>query len=652
MIVKSLALHNFGLYEGDHLIDLSQTSEDRPVILIGGLNGRGKTTILEAILLGLYGKQSFAFSASGRSYGAYLRQYISNGMDCHDACVELKLQIRPDQPVLTIRRTWSDAENPTSDHLSVYSEDVFDPYLTQNWATFIETVLPAGVSRLFFFDGEKISEFANDQTDERLQSAVKSLLGVDTIDRLISDLNRIVARQEIAERHGEKDAELIDLMETAVEGYETQKTLLTQIENAKIRMKELDQEENACKQEIIRHSGNLVQDKERYKKDHTNLQAERKALTQKVLDEAGGALPMMMVMPLLRNLQTRSKEEQVQRQRQLVVSEIRVLREKLERLMEKTECSQELSQAVGSLFDEYAEDPYSPGLGIVISERSAVQLAALCAGDLQADLLRIQKMLEEKNELENQLEILSQYIARADNEIQVEDIYEKLRLCVAEKSKCEQYKENLEQALQERNSALKQNEKAIRVLKQQMIEEEQGRLKEARTIRYANAAIQVMEIFRVRLQRSKAQRLSELVTQRFLMLSQKKNLVEAVQIDPETLTVSLLASGGEAIAISSLSAGERQLLVIALLWGLTSSLENPLPVVIDTPLARLDSKHRENFVTKYLPNAGQQVIVLSTDQEISEEYSSMLAPYTAAEFLLEYDAKHNRTSIQEGYFKW
>ena len=185
-----------------------------------------------------------------------------------------------------------------------------------------------------------------------------------------------------------------------------------------------------------------------------------------------------------------------------------------------------------------------------------------------------------------------------------------------------------------------------------MIEEEQGRLKEARTIRYANAAIQVMEIFRVRLQRSKAQRLSELVTQRFLMLSQKKNLVEAVQIDPETLTVSLLASGGEAIAISSLSAGERQLLVIALLWGLTSSLENPLPVVIDTPLARLDSKHRENFVTKYLPNAGQQVIVLSTDQEISEEYSSMLAPYTAAEFLLEYDAKHNRTSIQEGYFKW
>ena len=67
-----------------------------------------------------------------------------------------------------------------------------------------------------------------------------------------------------------------------------------------------------------------------------------------------------------------------------------------------------------------------------------------------------------------------------------------------------------------------------------------------------------------------------------------------------------------------MSAGEKQLLAISLLWGLARVSEKHLPVAIDTPLARLDSSHRQNLIERYFPTASHQVILLSTDTEIGK----------------------------------
>ena len=75
-----------------------------------------------------------------------------------------------------------------------------------------------------------------------------------------------------------------------------------------------------------------------------------------------------------------------------------------------------------------------------------------------------------------------------------------------------------------------------------------------------------------------------------------------------------------------------------------------MPVVIDTPMARLDSAHRINFVSKYLPNASSQVIVLSTDEEIYGEYLGMLRPYVHTFYTLSYDDNEECTTITDGYF--
>ena len=106
---------------------------------------------------------------------------------------------------------------------------------------------------------------------------------------------------------------------------------------------------------------------------------------------------------------------------------------------------------------------------------------------------------------------------------------------------------------------------------------------------------------------------------------------------------------GEEVEKKSLSAGEKQLMVISLLWALAICSKKKLPVIIDTPLSRLDSVHREALITTYFPNASDQTIILSTDSEIDEKYYQLMKPSIGDEFTLVYDDTLKKTTIQEGY---
>ena len=105
------------------------------------------------------------------------------------------------------------------------------------------------------------------------------------------------------------------------------------------------------------------------------------------------------------------------------------------------------------------------------------------------------------------------------------------------------------------------------------------------------------------------------------------------------------------IGLEDLSAGERQLLAISILWSLSEVSKINVPVVIDTPLGRLDSKHREQLITKYFPQAGSQTIILSTDEEIIGKYYKSLKPYIGNEYLCDENKKTKTGRIVEGYFK-
>jgi len=136
----------------------------------------------------------------------------------------------------------------------------------------------------------------------------------------------------------------------------------------------------------------------------------------------------------------------------------------------------------------------------------------------------------------------------------------------------------------------------------------------------------------------------------FTQLLRKTSLVSGLKIDPDTFMIELTGGDGQPLPFNRLSAGERQLLATSLLWGLAKASGRPLPTIIDTPLGRLDSSHRRHLLERYFPVASHQVILLSTDEEITETNLKTIEPFLGRSYQLHHDDALRSTTIQPGYF--
>ena len=215
MILDSLVLHNFSLYRGRQ--EISLTPEPRkPVILVGGLNGAGKTTLLDALQLALYGKLARCFTRGTLSYEDFLRDSINRKVDpVEGAAVEIYFRhiCAGVEHAYRVHRSWSLTAKGIRERVEVVVDGRVDPLLTESWSEHVEEFIPARLSHLFFFDGEKIESLANfENSADLLNAAIHSVLGLDIVDKLTSDLAVLERRKRIsakssADRAGIDDAQ-------------------------------------------------------------------------------------------------------------------------------------------------------------------------------------------------------------------------------------------------------------------------------------------------------------------------------------------------------------------------------------------------------------------------------------------------------------
>jgi DNA sulfur modification protein DndD len=174
--------------------------------------------------------------------------------------------------------------------------------------------------------------------------------------------------------------------------------------------------------------------------------------------------------------------------------------------------------------------------------------------------------------------------------------------------------------------------------------------KNSAKITLANKVIYAMDDYMTRLTHRKIAQLNLAVLDKYAQLSRKSDAIKSISVDAETFRVTLLDSQDNAIEMKELSAGEKQILAVATLWALASTAGRLLPIVIDTPLGRLDSSHRTNLITNYFPFASHQVIILSTDTEVDKALYQELSPHISTVYHLIYDKSTKRTESQSGYF--
>jgi DNA sulfur modification protein DndD len=160
----------------------------------------------------------------------------------------------------------------------------------------------------------------------------------------------------------------------------------------------------------------------------------------------------------------------------------------------------------------------------------------------------------------------------------------------------------------------------------------------------------VLEEYKVELLKRKIAQIEETVSNCFNSLCRKKDTVRKVKINAKNFSVSLFDKTDQAIPKEQLSAGEKQIYAISMLWALAKTSGRPLPVIIDTPLARLDSDHRRLLINNYFPEASHQTMILSTDTEVDQSYFSELKRGIAHAYRLEFDPQESCTKVFPGYF--
>ena len=195
MYFTRVELHNFGIYKGTHEMSLTDQIGDRNITLVGGLNGRGKTTFHDAILLALYGKQAVRYiQEKAYSYEKLLLDHVNKHATDDVTFVAVTLALNENEQY-RVKRSWSVRNGKVETKVLVEKNGAEDSYLGGNWDYYIEEILPFGIARFFFFNNEKITQLADDTSFEQIKASIKSAIGVSTIERSIRHVDEVIRRK-------------------------------------------------------------------------------------------------------------------------------------------------------------------------------------------------------------------------------------------------------------------------------------------------------------------------------------------------------------------------------------------------------------------------------------------------------------------------
>ena len=646
MIINRLTMHNFGVYAGTNTFEF--TSE-KPIVLIGGMNGRGKTTFLEAILLSLYGANSIAYKESDyNSYNQYLRSYVNNNSWSQSSYVEIEFLLNESSnDIYLVRRKWNALSRITKEEISVQQNGVYSEFLTQNWAMFVENILPSALSSFYFFDGEKIAELAVAKTDDQMKASIRSMLGMTTLDVLKNDLGRIVKKINRNNKADESNKHLETLREERDQAISELEKIDESISIAIKKVENLHEELEQLHKKYELQGGAVLEQRQSLMQKRAQIQTEIVQNAELLVGMAATELPIFLVRDLVSQIKLQAEDEHNDFIMQQAL-------EQMDDYLSDFEMQYPESIEASRIFVDYVrkqtEADSSPRV-YEISDHALFQMNDLVENTLQQSVNNTKSLLANKADLKKQLDAVESYLTLDINEKDLTAIYDQIKAKEADLVEAQVEYNRLQQERSSINSTVitksAEYSRDIEVFLQKLELHDDSE----RMMKYSNIALRILEAYAVELQRRKTGTLGATITKCYKQLANKKNLIQEIVMNPETLDMQYLDEKGNEVSKESLSAGEKQLMVIAILWALALCSKKKLPVIIDTPLSRLDSQHRTSIINTYFPNASDQTIILSTDTEIDQNYYEMMKKSVGDEFTLVYSEETKSTSIKKGYFQ-
>lgn len=660
MLFKEFVLHNFGIYKGRHTVDLMPRAGG-PIVLFGALNGSGKTTFLDGLQLVLYGKHARCTGRGNMAYPDFLRSSINRYVPPQEgAGLELEFTHHHEGRWQTIRviRTWNGRNETTREKLEVWrvidGKSVFDAVLSERWSEFVEDFIPSLISELFFFDGEKIEALAEEHSAAAIiRTGIHALLGLDVVDRLAADMKIIQRRRQVDELDPQVRT-LLQNEELAVRALQQQaKELGGKVDQQRIVLQALVSELKNIEDLYRQQGGELAEQAAVIEAQLGEAVAQRDSHDRHLREKiAAGQAPLLLAQDLLRTAATQLKQENHVHVAAAMLEEISARDAKVLALLKDNSVGTASLEMVAAQLARDRDVRAAAARGPTYLHLSPEALApytdaqfAQLRADLTDELEREKQVVERVNDFERML-------AAIPNPEVVAPLRERLTQQQHLIQQAAGAKALLEQQHEESVKAAIQAERDYQTRMLTFANQDSKHKTNERVLQHARSVEATLRRYRDAVLHRNVERLSGLILESFQSITRKPKMFKRIEISPVSYRLALFDHSDNQIPSHQLSAGERQLLAVSILWGLSRASGRMLPAIIDTPLGRLDGQHRHKLVKNYFPKASNQVILLSTDQEIDEELRAKLDRSISHEYLIEYSEERQTSEVWPGYFSF
>lgn len=710
MQITKLMIDNFSSYEGKTVFDLAVKNK-QPIILIGGLNGAGKTSIFTAIKIALYGPLAFGYTGNNTFYSKKIRGFINDKAFqtqpfTSGVSIEIKLKRERETKHYTINRNWNIIDSKIEEEYSIYERNkLLEESEKTLFESFILNIIPVDLFEFFLFDGEEVGTiFSSNGYNKYVKNALLTMCGIDDFEILQVFCKNYNGRIE-SEEEIELNNKYQELLGGIAETEEAMKACITKLDSNEQEIASLHILIEQREAEFVRSGGLPPEEAKALEEEENKCDKKREYIAREIKSFFEELMPFFIMKYMIPQLNRQIRYEEKASIHEYITNMISkefissIVVDKVKKdngisdalytaIIEKFEAS-------NGVFDEIIFD---------LSKAEMGQILHLADTVTSFDSKELTRKINEKDKLVKKITSIRQ---RLKNALSEEDAKKYIDEIVNAKHRIE---------LLELESLQKQNEYEELGIKMQTLDSKLSSIKDKIRASTLNKHVldlstniaKMMERLINGSMVSIRKQLSRKIIENLQQIYRKENLISIVEISEnfkfdlfqtQMFTIDELRSlivnvgikdffkivgeesikrlcryfsldevddietaiisgdkGNEKIELykrielNTLSKGERQIFILALYWAIIQISGKHIPFVIDTPYARIDANHREEISSKFFPNISSQVIILSTDEEITKDYYEIIKPYISKEYLLKNDQSENKTTVMNGYF--
>jgi len=641
MIITEVTITNFRNYSGVNKLNL-QTDDAHNIVLIGGQNGAGKTSMVDAIRLCLYGNRFNGIVLSDSKYQQYL-QSVCNKNSKKGFSISMKIILNEERPPIDIHveRIFKKIDDAFEEELILRKSGSKVELIDQDyWAYYVEKLIPPSSSRYFFFDGEKVRDvMVSNSSSNFLSEAVDNLTGISNLKTLKNDLHEL--RKRILSKYKSALTGQIPILKqqiTEIDFAIAEKIAGIEDKQAFLDQYSADYQKYDAERSRLMGANNKKKDELSYKlKEATSRFDDADRI---VSEFCYSALPFYIARNSIAKTVTQATEENSSIIYQYSVSALEGLLHDPDfssLIGDDSKATEDVIQKIINTFSDRIQTSHG-SLDISLSKIEQLKSSIPNNQDISEFMTAVNDrdfFSHEANQLtKKMLKLNDSSIKDLDSSIsslktEIEVLHRQLEI---EKSQLQNL-ENKKSALQ---TDLAREERLI-VLKD--VDKESVTNIDL-VIKNIDSRVSItIDNARTKMERN--------INQIYHVLKNTQDMVKAIRLT-DSFEIQLLDFDDKVIDTTYISEGEKGILMYSAVYALHSVSKSNFPLIVDSPLGRMDTKHVHNLANKYFPSIQSQIVLLSHDREVIGESLELLDPIIKSKYTIR---KADKPKIISGYFE-